>query len=87
MSNDVTPKQADRHPDIVHESVYTISEVCRILRISRSTFFERRRTGHWSIPTMEPGPAHPRFSGLNVLRYLRGEFASVHRRHMRSVAR
>ena len=91
MSHDVTPEQPDSPPaEVVADAVYTITQVCRILQISQSKYYDLRQTGRWPIPALQPSLGNARFAGADILRYLRGDLASVHRRRARhgmSVAR
>ena len=81
-------EQANGTLHIVAEAVYTISEVCRRLRISDAQYHALRKRGRWPIPELQPSLGDARFAGAEVLRYLHGDFASVRgrRAHVRSVA-
>lgn len=53
--------------------VCTIDDVCRILQLSESQFFNLRRQGRFPIPELLPKiDKRPRFRGVDVRRFVNG---------------
>lgn len=62
-------------------TVCTVADVCRILRLSQRQFFALRAAGRFPIPEILPRlDRRPRFRGIDVQRYLSGEFQQRRRR-------
>ena len=73
------------HALIVSETAYTINEVCAFVGCSKSKYYALKRLGCWPIPEIQPALGHARFSGFQVIAYLRGDFAAPRvsaRRHL-----
>jgi hypothetical protein len=54
-------------------AVYLLEDLCRVLRISRSTLNRLRRSGAFPIQELPSLDKHPRWSGAEVTRFLEGE--------------
>lgn len=53
--------------------VCTIEDICRILQLSESQFFNLRKQGVFPIPEIQPRlDKRPRFRGVDVRRYVNG---------------
>jgi predicted DNA-binding transcriptional regulator AlpA len=58
--------------------VCSSSDVCRLVRISRSQYYLLKKQGRFPIPEIEPRIGDSRYYGEDVRRYLAGEFADTH---------
>lgn len=68
QSSPPLPQESDRHADSLGQvpDVCFIEDVCRALKISRSTVERLRRHGAFPIPEMLALDARPRWSGTKV---------------------
>ncbi len=64
-------------PPILDQDVYTIKEVCRVLKISTALCYSRRKEGRWPIPAIQPALGGTRFARADVQRYFDGAFAQL----------
>lgn len=67
--SDLSPHAVDQPIPMV----CTIDDVCRILQVSESQFFNLRRTGRFPIPEIQPRlDKRPRFRGADVRSFITG---------------
>ena len=71
-------------PHVIAEASYTVNEVCVLVRCSRTSYNVWKRRGDWPIPEIQPALGHPRYAGVDIIRYFNGEFAPVGRRAARA---